>query len=219
MSKRQIIKDKRKKRARVNRILTILAILVVVGLIATFFILNGQRTLPTRTIVDGLTAGDPNAPIKVVEYADFQCVACENAFIDLEPELVRKYINTGKVFFTYEPFSFLGPESFRAAEAAYCAADQNKFWEYHDLLFENWAGENQGAFRDSNLFKFAAKIDFDQTMFKECFDSGKYVQKVLDKREEGAALGINRTPTYLVNGQDVPANQLLDVLASLTSGQ
>ena len=70
MSKRQIIKQKRKTRALVNRVLTILAILVVVGLIATFFIVNGQSKLPTRTIVDGLTAGDPNAPIKVVEYAD-----------------------------------------------------------------------------------------------------------------------------------------------------
>ncbi len=219
MSKRQIIKQKRKTRARVNRILTILAFLVVVGLIATFFILNGQSKLQPRNIVDGLTAGDPNAPIKVVEYADFQCVACESAFISLEPDLVRKYINSGKVFFTFEPFSFLGPESFRAAEAAYCAADQNKFWELHDTLFENWAGENQGTFSDSNLFKFAKQIDFDQDLFKECFDSGKYVQKVLDKSDEAAAAGISSTPTYLVNGQVVPGYQLLDVLASLSNDQ
>ena len=219
MSKRQIIKEKRRKRARTNRILTILAILVVVGLIATFFIINGQSKLPTRTIFNGTTAGDPNAPIKVVEYADFQCVACQSAFIAIEPELVRKYINTGKVFFTFEPFSFLGPESFRAAEAAYCAADQNKFWEYHDLLFQNWAGENQGTFSDSNLNKFAGQIDFDQNAFKECFNSGKYVQKVLDKANEARALGVRSTPTFMVNGQVVPVYQLLDVLASLASGQ
>ncbi len=219
MSKRQIIKEKRKKRARVNRILAIVAILVVVGLIATFFILNEQTKLPTRTIVNGLTTGDPNAPIKVVEYADFQCVACQNAFITLEPDLVRNFINTGKVFLTYEPFSFLGPESFRAAEAAYCAADQNKFWEYHDTLFENWAGENKGAFSDGNLIKFASQINFDENLFKECFNSGKYIQKVLDKANEASSLGINSTPTYLVNGQQVPAYQLLDVLASLDTGK
>ncbi len=216
MSKRQIIKEKRKKRARVNRFLTILAILVVVGLITTFFILNGQRALPTRTIIDGLTAGDPNAPIEVVEYADFQCVACQNTFVIVEPDLVRKYINTGKVFFTYEPFSFLGPESYRAAQAAYCAADQNKFWEYHDLLFENWAGENQGAFSDNNLFRFAEQIDFDKETFKTCFDSGKYIQKVIEKAQAASAAGITSTPTFLVNGQRVNSIVLLDELARLS---
>lgn len=215
MSKRQIIKEKRKMRTRVNRILTILAIVIFGALIVTFFVLNGQSKLPTRNIVNGTSAGDPNAPIKVVEYADFQCPACQSAFIALEPELVRKYINTGKVFFTFESFSFLGPESFRAAEAAYCASDQNKFWDYHDLLFKNWAGENKGAFRDENLFKFASQINFNQNTFKECFDSGKYTQIIKDKADAAAVNGISSTPTYLVNGQAVQSYQLLDTLASL----
>jgi hypothetical protein len=172
MSKRQIIKERRRNRTRMNRILTILGILVAVGLIATFFILNSQGQFPERKIVNGLTAGDPNAPIKVVEYADFQCPSCQQVFLVLEPEIIKKYINTGKVFYTFEPFSFLGPESYRAAEAAYCAADQGKFWDYHDLVFSNWAGENQGAFSDANLIKFAKKIDFNQVAFEDvCSES------------------------------------------------
>lgn len=217
MSKRQIIKERRKKRTQINRILTILAILVVVALFATFFILNKKDKFPERTIVNGLTAGNPSAPIKVVEYADFQCPACQSVFDYLEPEIITKFINTGKIFYTFEPFSFLGPESFRATEAAYCAADQNKFWDYHDLLFSNWAGENQGAFSDENLFKFARQIDFDQDTFAECFNSGKYVQKVQDKSNEASSAGVTSTPTFIVNGQVVSASQLLDVLASLTS--
>ena len=215
MSKRQIIKERRRNRARMSRILTILAILVVVGLFATFFILNTQGKFPERKIVDGLTAGDPNAPIEVVEYADFQCPGCQSAFTFLEPEIIKKYINTGKVFYTFEPFSFVGPESFRATEAAYCASDQGKFWDYHDLVFSNWAGENQGAFSDNNLIKFASKIDFNQDAFETCFNSGKYTQKVLDKSAEISAAGITSTPTFKVNGQVVRSSELLDVLANL----
>jgi len=198
-----------------NRILTILGILIVVGLFATFFILNSQGSFPERKIVNGLTAGDPNAPIKVVEYADYQCPACQQAFTILEPEIIKKYINTGKVFYTFEPFNFVGPESYRAAEAAYCAADQGKFWEYHDLLYSNWAGENQGAFKDANLIKFAKKIDFNQVAFEACFNSGTYAQKVLDKSAEISAAGITSTPTFMVNGEVVLSTQLMARLAQL----
>jgi protein-disulfide isomerase len=217
MSKRQIIKEQRKKRARTNRVLTILGILAVVGLFALFFILNAKGKFPEREIVDGLTAGDPAAPIIVVEYADFQCPGCQNVFTYLEPEIIRDYINTGKVYYIYEPFSFVGPESYRATEAAYCAADQGKFWDFHDLLFTNWAGENNGAFSDENLFKFASQIDFDQEAFAECFNSGKYTQRVLDKNAEISAVGIQSTPSFTVNGQSVLSSQLLDVLAELAA--
>jgi protein-disulfide isomerase len=217
MSKRQEFKERRKRKAQTNRILTIVGILLVIGLFVTFFILNAQGDFPERNIVNGLTAGDPNAPIVVVEYADFQCPACQNVFLSLEPTIIKDYINTGKVFYTFEPFSFLGPESYRASEAAYCAADQGKFWDYHDLLFNNWAGENQGAFSDENLFRFASQIDFDQDAFAECFNSGKYTQKVIDKGDEAIAAGISSTPTFLVNGQQVAASKLLALLESLSN--
>ena len=217
MSKRQIIKERRRNRARANRILTIVGVLVVVALFATFFILNSQGKFPERKIVNGLTAGDPNAPISVVEYADFQCVWCQYAFENVEPALIKDYINTGKVFLTFEPFNFIGPESQRAGEAAYCANDQGKFWEYHDLLYSNWAGENEGAFSDPNLFKFANRIDFDQEAFAECFNSGKYTQLVIDKAAEASAAGINSTPTFLVNGQTVGLKELLSVLDGLVN--
>jgi protein-disulfide isomerase len=217
MSKRQIIKEKRRARARTNRILTIVGILVIVGLFATFFILNSQSKFPERDLVDGLTTGNPNAPIQVVEYADFQCPSCQYAFTTLEPTIIKEYINTGLVYYIFEPFSFVGPESYRAAEAAYCSADQNKFWDYHDLLFTNWAGENQGAFSDEHLFKFASQIDFDQEAFADCFNSGTYTQKVIDKGEEIIAAGITSTPTFLVNGQSVSASNLLAVLGNLAN--
>jgi protein-disulfide isomerase len=215
MSKRQIIKERRIRRARTNRILTIVGILVIIALFVTFFILNTQGKFPERNIVDGLTAGDPNAPIVVVEYADFQCPYCQYVFTNIEPTIIRDFINTGLVFYIFEPFSFVGPESYRAAEAAYCASDQGKFWEYHDLLFSNWAGENNGAFSDVNLFKFAGQIEFDQDVFAECFNSGKYTQQVIDKGTEATSAGITSTPSFLVNGQVISASSLLSVLENL----
>ena len=217
MSKRQEIKERRKRRARTNRILTTVGILIIVAMFVAFFILNAQGKFPERKIVDGLTAGDPNAPIILVEYADFQCPGCQNAFTTLEPTIIKDYINTGKVYYIFEPFNFVGPESYRAGEAAYCANDQGKFWEYHDLLFTNWRGENQGAFKDENLFKFASQIDFDQDAFAECFNAGKYTQLVIDKGTEAVAAGITSTPTFLVNGQQVSTSELLSVLETLSN--
>ena len=105
----------------------------------------------SRPQAQGLSMGDPNAPVKVEEYGDFQCPACRIFHESQEGQLIEKYIKTGLVYFTYTPFSFIGDESVKAAEAAYCAADQGKFWEYHDMLYANQTAENKGDFADSRL--------------------------------------------------------------------
>lgn len=110
--------------------------------------------------------------------------------------------------------SFLGEESQWAAEAAECAGEQAKFWEYHDALFANQKGENQGAFSKDNLKKFAADLNLDTAKFNECLDSSKFADKVKKSNDDAAQLGVSSTPTILLNGIYIPS-QYVGALDSL----
>lgn len=166
---------------------------------------------------DGLSMGDPNAKVKVIEFADFQCPACASYWSQLEPTLIEQYIDTGKVYFTYNSFSFLGQgqvwdESSKAAEAAYCANDQTKFWEYRDVIFANHNGENLGVYARDNLIKFAEKLSLDVDAFTSCLDSEKYAQQVVDDSQFAANSGSTFTPSFLVDGKVLNANELLPAI-------
>ena len=145
--------------------------------------------------------GDPNAPVTIIEFADFQCPYCGRFFAQTEPQIENAYIQSGKVRFGYFDFAFLGQESNWAAEAAECAADQNKFWEYHGMLYSSQSGENRGAFTKDNLKQFAEELGLDTSAFNECFDSGKYTQLIQDDSNTASSIGVRSTPTFLINGQ------------------
>lgn len=162
----------------------------------------------TGVVTNGLTIGDPDAPAKLVEFADFQCPACKNFALQIEPTLITNYVKTGRLSFTFVPFSFIDEysknnsrESKAAAEAAYCASDQGRFWDYYNILFANQEGENIGSYSTERLYAFAKKINLDTTVFKSCFDSGKYKQKVLDDRTYAQSLGLDSTPSFSLNGE------------------
>lgn len=103
--------------------------------------------------------------------------------------------------FGYWHFAFLGPESIWAAEASECAADQDAFWDYHDLLFERQSGENQGAFTKEKLKGFAVELGLDSQSFDQCLDSGQYEELVQQQNNFARQIGAQSTPTFLINGQ------------------
>lgn len=100
---------------------------------------------------DANVMGNKDAQVSIVEFADFQCPYCGRHHELVEPTILNEYVKTGKANFVYKHLAFLGQESVFAAVAAECAADQGKFWEYHDYLFEHQNGENQGAFNKDKL--------------------------------------------------------------------
>lgn len=102
--------------------------------------------------------GNVDAPITVIVYVDFQCPFCGKFFIETEQTAFASYIKDGKIKLVSRDFAFLGDESLKAAEAARCAGDQGKFWEYHDYLFTHQKSENQGAFSNLNLKTFAKTV-------------------------------------------------------------
>lgn len=175
--------------------------LVAAGILIAISARSGARQLIQRPGAQGMTMGESNAPVKVEEYSDFQCPFCGEFARDYEPEIVEKYIATGKVQFTYIPFSFIGPESIKAAEAAYCAADQNKFWEFHDILFNNQGGENVGVFSDASLIRLAQRAGLTMNQFRACFDNRTHQAQVESDFTNAQSRGVTGTPTFFVNGE------------------
>ncbi len=210
MSKRQELRAKRAQQERTQRILIIAGVAVIA--IAIVLLLALPALMPAGDIVEHTpinrpqvqfnTMGDPNAPVKIVEYSDFQCPYCGQFTNDTEQQLIDAYIATGKVYFEYRSFGdFIGAESSRAAEAAYCAGDQEKFWEMHDVIYANQTGENVGAFTDKRLTAFAKKIGLDMAAFNNCFTSGKYADKVKQDGDDAMQAGVRATPSFIINGK------------------
>jgi protein-disulfide isomerase len=144
--------------------------------------------------------GSSNAKVTVVEYADYECPFCEQWFKNVFSDLKSKYIDTGKIKFEYQDFAFLGPDSNTAAEASHCAEDQNKFWQYHDYLFNNQGQEGSGWATALHQKEFAKAVGLNTTQFNSCLDSGKYKQQVLDETAAGKSYGVSGTPSVFVNG-------------------
>jgi len=146
--------------------------------------------------------GSDDAPITLVEFGDYQCFFCNKFFHDTEASILKNYVETGKVKIIFKDFTIIGPDSIGAAHATHCANDQGKFWEYHDELYKNWAGENNGWASSENLVKFAQNIGLNEEEFNQCMSDGKYKQLVTASSNDARNLGITGTPAFFVIGQD-----------------
>jgi protein-disulfide isomerase len=219
-SKRQQIREQRVQKQRRQKLLTILLItggaLVIAGLLIAPSLRNSftpvgeivQVTPEVRPMVDGVALGDPNAPVLVEVFEDFQCPACRTYSSDVEPQLVENYVATGKIRYVFRHYPFLDDrsvtkESDQAANASMCAAEQSKFWEYHDFLFANWNSENAGAFSDKRLVAFAEALGLDMARFNDCFDENRYEEDIQKDFTDGTQKGVTGTPSVYVNGQIV----------------
>lgn len=182
--------------------------------------IQALETVPPISVSDKVL-GNPNAKITVIEYADFQCPFCGRFYKDAGETIKNDYVNKGLVSFVYRDFAFLGDESIKSAEAAKCADDQGKFWEYHDYLFTHQKGENQGNFSNKNLKSFASELGLNTVVFNKCLDSDKYQQAVLDETSAGSQAGVEGTPKSFIlkNGEVVdtidgaePSNSVINKL-------
>ncbi len=170
-----------------------------------------QPTAPTavNVKVDATdpVLGNPNAKVTVVEFADYQCPFCEKFYTDTFSQIKKDYVDTGKIKFVFKNLAFLGKESTDAANAAMCAKEQNKFWEYHDKLFTSQSGENQGAFAPDKLKGFAAALGLNTTQFNDCLDKQKYNSEVTADQAEANRNGFQSTPSTAVGSTPVVGAQ------------
>ncbi len=186
---------------------------VVVAMVLIYFVT--RPPIPGPTLASGSVLGLTDAPITVIEYADFQCPACGQLARQTLPVIEEKYINAGKVKWVFNHFAFLGDESIRAAEASECANYQGKFWEYANTLFANQGGENQGAFRDEKLIEWAQQLDLNMDQFKTCMDNRTHLTKIQQSNNDARSINVPGTPTVLVNGTMVQGSSLAAIERAL----
>jgi protein-disulfide isomerase len=192
----------------------IFAILVIsiIALIATSMSSSSNETFDvdmTRTHGSISTAmgspilGDPLAPITIVEFGDYQCHQCYNWFHDTKPMITRDYIETGKANLVFVDFAFLGKDSPKAAQATYCADDQNMYWEYHNSLYTFQESKIDNGWANSERLKsFAFNLNLDMTLFDECLDSEKYSKRVQYNSQQARDNGVRGTPGFFIVGPD-----------------
>lgn len=146
--------------------------------------------------------GSPDATITMIEFGDYQCFYCNRFFHNTESEIVKNYVDTGKVKIIFKDFTIIGQDSVNAAHASHCANEEGKFWEYHDTLYNHWTGENNGWASSDNLLEFAKQIGLDEAAFKECMSDERYTAVIEQSNSDARTLGITGTPAFFVIGSD-----------------
>ena len=189
-------------------------VLVVVAAIAVIVVaaLGRGSEVPTEArpsadtgaAITGTDVSEPEDSLATLEeFGDFQCSHCVDFALGMGRQVKEEFVSTGRIRFVFRHYPFIGEESFRAAEATECAADQGKLWEYHDTVFENWKGVNEGHFSDDKLKGFASTLALDRASFDACLDDGKYRAKVAADVADGERRGVRGTPALFLNGRRV----------------
>ncbi|HII72314.1 TPA: DsbA family protein [Candidatus Woesearchaeota archaeon] len=167
---------------------------------------------PDVLLDDDEIKGDPDAPVTIVEFSDFECPYCGMFYQQAYQQILSEYVDEGlvKIVFRDYPLPF-HEDAQKAAEAAECAGDQGKFYDMHDMLFEN-----QDSLSVSDLKKYAKELGLNTAKFNDCLDSGKYEEEVQMDAADGSAYGVSGTPAFFVNGRlmegALPFDQIAQVI-------
>lgn len=223
-SQKELIEERRAQRRKQRR-LTILIFVLGAGLIISAALLLFSNTnqvdltlseivrpdLEQPPMADGAAMGDPEAPVKIVDFSDFGCSHCADFALTTEKQLAEVYVASGEVYYEFRSVGALlgAPATVQAAEAAYCAGDQNAFYPFHDLIFANQRQLfiNIEADLAPTMVTFAQLLDLDIDQFSACLDSGKHSDRVAQDELAARQAGVTGTPSFLVNGQLLTGNQ------------
>lgn len=193
-----------------KKLLIAIAIFAIILLVLAFFYFKPSGKVLSE---NSPVLGNPNATVYVVEFSDYECPFCqvsegtnkdENIISSLKridpnweapiPKVIEEYVNTGKVKLVFRQFP-VHPDK-NPAFAAKCAQEQNKFWEYHKVLFENY-----NALSITDLKRYAVDLNLNLTQFNDCFDSRKYEDSIQNDLNDGMGVGIDGTPTFFIGNE------------------
>ncbi len=183
-----------KKKRKIKKHHAAIVGIIIIVILAGFYYATSEKT--TSYVAGNSTEHvKGSGAVTIIEYSDFQCPGCGVAFLAVK-DAVNQYGD--KLKFTYKHFPLTGihPYAFKAAEASECAADQGKFWEYHDKLFEN-----QKRLDIGNLKKYAGDVGLDTSKFNNCLESGVMSSRVNSDIQEARKLDVDSTPTFFINGE------------------
>lgn len=188
----------------------ILAVVGVVGVAAiglvtsrpTKTIVLDPATLP-RVAAAGILKGNPDAPVQVIEFADFECPGCGHFAAITGPDVMKRLVETGEISFRFYDLPLdQHRNSVPAHNAAHCANEQGKFWEMADLIFAGqFEWNTQATSNPKKVFEsYATRVGLDKARWEECYDSQRMLPQILANREEAGRLRVTHTPTFIIGG-------------------
>ena len=199
------------------------ALIVVVAVLAWVVFSQSPAAVPhvPPGVPQGITAtgdpflGSPTAPVTIDEYGDFQCPFCAGFARETEPMILATYIVPGKVRLVWHTLAFIGQESLWAGEAARCAQDQGKFWDFNFLLYYRQGAENSGAFSIARLVALGREAHLDSDALRACLESKRYLQAINDSNKAAGRRGVTSTPTFFINGHEATGALPFEEMARL----
>jgi protein-disulfide isomerase len=200
------------------RFYSALALVAVVGIAAISYVATHRDSAPasvpttppdpkTLGAAKGHLMGNVNAPVKIMEFADFECPACGTFTVVTEPDVRARLINTGQVSYQYFDFPLpMHKNTWYASEAAACAEDQGKFWEMHDRLFQGQNDWNTEATSNpAGVFKgYAKDLGLDVGKWQQCYDSQAHLRDIEANQAEAGRWHVNQTPTFVIGSREIP---------------
>ncbi len=149
-------------------------------------------------IENDLLMGNPEAEIVLIEYSDFQCPFCRRFWLETFPQLKKDYVDSGRVLFVTKDYPlYFHPQAIDSAIAVECAAEQNRGWEMHDLIFKKQAQLGRGtiSYNNEDLKNWANELGID---ISDCLDEQRYYSEVMEDLEQGKEMGVTATPTFVI---------------------
>jgi len=222
MTQRDIIRERHRKRKQQQRMVTIMIVagiaLIAIAIIMIPTVMRSLQTvgefvqpeLNPRPMANDNRMGDPNAPVIIEEFSDFGCGHCADFAQGTGERITEDYVATGQVYFISRSVGNVlnNPNTQLASEAAYCAADQGMYWEYHDIVYANQSILFYGGltYIDNYLETFAESLGLEMSQFNDCLKDGDNQDRLGQDATDARAAGINSTPSFLINGTLVRGN-------------
>ena len=180
-----------------------------------------ESSVSTLEMSKAYKKGNPDAKVRLVQYSDFLCPSCSQLSLGVMPEIEKNYIDTGKVSFEFRPMAFIAAGSQTAAEGAYCAADQGKFWEYHDAAYSAvWQGYfNRGIdprqvplYSVDGVTEIGKQAGLDSEVLGTCLTDKTHTQEVVKYTQKAQAAGVSGTPYLEVNGRAIQGSPSYEII-------
>ncbi|MHA6803751.1 DsbA family protein [Salinifilum ghardaiensis] len=180
---------------------------------------GGLESLQRREPGDPMARGRADAPVVMIKYEDFRCPYCAKAATDIEPELIKRYVDSGTLRIEWRDFPIFGQQSYAMAKAGRAAAEQGKFWQFHDAAYEIGvqAGQGHPDFPDERIQEVAREAGIpNMEQFNATRNSPEVMQAIDRDLREGEQIGVSSTPTFVINGQAIlgaqPLQQFIKVI-------
>ncbi len=207
ISEREFIRSQKEQQKKRTRTIVLIILALILIAVAVFLITRLPKKGSTFATESGMSIGDPNAPVKVLEFSNYTCSHCKSFALNQAPDFIKDYVDTGMVYYTAYPYPWNEQDiTYKASLGAYCAADQNVYFAYKDLIFSKVVGPEDLS--DAKILDYAKLAGADLNTFETCLNDPLLAERVAETKALAESHNVQGTPSFIVNGTLAYSNNL-----------